>query len=155
MNWDWLSAAVASEHVRRFSKWLLFSLLASLAPFWIAMICSGVAGIPFYGWELLANGELLLICFGLAATGTGDIFANRRSLLNIRPIIRRDRIDTAALYCTWALMVVVVVTAVSYAALLMSNAYGHDVNRLFMGIWSAGLLLLTMVSASVAASIGR
>lgn len=64
---------------------------------------------------MLRTGELLLITFGLAGTGIGEIFSKRRAFFGIRSAARRERLDTFALYCTFLFLGVVTITAVSYA----------------------------------------
>ena len=64
---------------------------------------------------MLRTGELLLITFGLAGTGIGEIFSKRRLFFSLRPSARRERLDTFALYCTFIFLGVVTITAVSYA----------------------------------------
>src|SRR5437867_4852072 len=103
---------------RRFSEWLLFSLLVSLVPFWISGVVSGVTGKPLPWICMLRTGELLLITFGLAGTGIGEIFSKRRLSFSLRPAARRDRFETFALYCTFIFMGVVTFTAISYASRL-------------------------------------
>src|SRR5204863_967940 len=103
---------------RRFSEWLLFSLIISLGPFWISAVASGVLGLRPHWVSMLRTGQLLLITFGLAGTGMGEIFAKRSLIFRVRSTQRRERYDTFALYCTFIFMGVVTITAISYAILI-------------------------------------
>jgi len=146
----WLAALVASARFRRLSQWFLFSFIASLIPFIIAWICTVLGDVPFDGWVMLQRGEVLLICFGLAATGVGDVLVNRQRL---RRAAVRQRVETVTLYCTFCLLVVVVMTAVSYTCLLMGAANKYQPGHVLIACWSMGLLLMTTLSASIAASL--
>ena len=139
---------------RRFSQWLLFTLLVSLVPFGIMSLRFCIRGAPFSWSTLLESGELLLVTFGLAGAGIGDLFV-KRTLIFKMTAERRQKYDTFALYCTAFFMYVVVACCASYAILLAASPSELQAGAKFLMFESSILFGCTALCGAVCASWER
>jgi hypothetical protein len=132
--------------IDRLWRWLVYTLLASLAPFWIFLLICGVAGKPISVVHVLAAGELLLVSCGLAASGIGDLSNRLRASRRRRLRVVRWT-ENIPVYCNGIFFGVVFVSAVAYAVHETLVMFGHPYSETFVAGASAVLFICTVICA--------
>ncbi len=123
--------------IARFTRWLLFTIGASIIPFVFIAIGYWFAEHPEKIWLLFRRGELLLVSSGLAASSIADAawFPSRHR--------------AAQLWCLACCIFVVVVAALGYTLIAVFETVGIEYKHTLVDFGSILLFVMMAICSAI------
>ena len=127
----------------RLTRWFLIAFTVSILPFVFLALGHRNARHPEHIWLLFRNGELLLVCFGLAAASIADA------------ALFPGKYRTAQLWCLVFCLFVAVVTAVGYTLIAVFDVRRFEYNSTLVDFVSIALFIMMTICSGVTAKLSR
>jgi hypothetical protein len=124
-------------------RWFLFTVFFALAPLWILALGLRLKGVHPSVGELVRQGELLLICCAVAATGIGDLAGTA------------GRFSALKIVCTGLCLFVVAIAVGGYTQISFMISHHETYDVPFVATWSIVLFACTTLSGACCVALSR